>query len=82
MHEAPHACRCGARCAELEIEATLERVTEPSEIGQYRILFTPGLVIDEELVCAGRIPSKAELSQLITTRLNENRHPQAGEEGS
>ena len=65
--------------AELEIEATLEHVTEPGEIGQYRILFTPGLVINGELVCAGRVPSKAELSRLITAKLNNN--PRSETEG-
>ena len=55
--------------AEMEIEATLEHVTEPGEIGRYRILYTPGLVIDEELVCAGRVPSKAEVITLLTARL-------------
>ena len=66
--------------AELEIEATLEHVTEPGEIGQYRILFTPGLVINGELVCAGRVPSKAEVVRLITAKLNE-KPPSEGEQG-
>lgn len=43
------------------IEASFEKVTETSEIMKYPIMSTPGLVINEKLVCAGRIPSEAEI---------------------
>jgi hypothetical protein len=35
------------------------------EIMKYRIFMTPGLVIDEEVVCAGRVPTQAEMRELI-----------------
>jgi hypothetical protein len=43
------------------IQATLQQVDDPLEIAQYPILFTPGLVVNETLVCAGRVPQKAEI---------------------
>ena len=50
---------------ELGINATIEEVRDISKIVNYAVLTTPGLVINEELVCAGRVPAKAEVAQLI-----------------
>ncbi len=56
---------------ELGIDASVEEVKDINKIMEYPILTTPGLVIDEELVCAGRVPTKAEVTQLITTALTK-----------
>lgn len=45
----------------LDVEATLEHITDYDEMRKYLIMATPGLVINEELVCAGRIPSIKEV---------------------
>lgn len=44
------------------MEATLLKVRDPAEYRRYGLLFTPGLVINERLVCGGRIPSLEEVS--------------------
>ena len=48
--------------AEMGVEATFIHVTDMREIMTYRILGTPGLVIDGKVVSAARIPTKAEVS--------------------
>jgi small redox-active disulfide protein 2 len=51
--------------AEMDVNANVEKVKSLEDIRRYKILATPGLVIDDEVVSAGRIPSKSELRGLI-----------------
>lgn len=45
----------------LGFQAEFVHVTAQDEIHHYPILSTPGLVVNERLVSAGRIPSRAEI---------------------
>jgi small redox-active disulfide protein 2 len=56
---------------ELNIDAAIEHVRDIDKIMAYPILHTPGLVIDENLVCSGRVPTKAEVTTFITTSLDK-----------
>ena len=53
----------------LAIEAQIIKVTDYPEIMKYKIMSTPGLVINEKLVASGRIPSEAEITTFITSAL-------------
>ena len=53
-----------------DLEATLQHIEDPLEYQKYPILFTPGLVVNEKLVCAGRIPSKEEVINWRRAALN------------
>lgn len=61
-------------CAALEnlgIQADIEKVTAYPEIMKWKILSTPGLVINENVVCAGRIPEVAEITTWLATELEK-----------
>ncbi|MFC1908217.1 thioredoxin family protein [Chloroflexota bacterium] len=58
---------------ELGIDTSLEHVKNINEIMEYSILTTPGLVLNEELVCSGRVPTKVEVTQFITVALDKEK---------
>lgn len=55
--------------ANLGLEAEVIKVTDYAEMMQYDIMSTPGLVINEKLVSAGKIPSEAQVTTWITSAL-------------
>jgi len=56
---------------ELGMDVSLEHVKDINKIMEYPILHTPGLVLNEELVCSGRVPTKAEVTTYVTTALRK-----------
>lgn len=51
---------------DLGIEATIEKVTDYPTIVGYGVMSTPGLVVDEKLVLSGRVPTVAEVRDLLS----------------
>ena len=58
-----------AAASEMGVDATFEKVTDMKAIMEYPIMATPGLVIDGQVACAGRIPTKAEVTSWIANSL-------------
>ena len=54
---------------ELGVDAEIQEVRDLRKIMEYPILTTPGLVIDEKVVCSGRVPGKTEIATLIAAAL-------------
>ncbi len=54
---------------QLDIQAKVIKVTDPTKYVDYGLLATPGLVINEKLVSSGRVPSLAEITSYITSTL-------------
>jgi len=50
---------------ELGIDATVEEVKDIKKFIDYNVMMTPGLVINEQVVSSGKVPTKAEVTQLI-----------------
>jgi small redox-active disulfide protein 2 len=57
--------------ADLALEAEIIKVTDYSQITEY-ILSTPGLVVNEKVVCEGRIPTPAEVTTWVADALQTN----------
>ena len=55
--------------AELGLDAPVEKVTGYAEIASYGVMATPALVVDDEVVMAGRIPALSSLKQALGERM-------------
>jgi small redox-active disulfide protein 2 len=63
--------RVASACAELDLAADISHVSDYNQIAQLGVLRTPAVVIDGEIVVMGRVPSVADLKNLIGARVAE-----------
>ncbi|MDQ1249925.1 MAG: hypothetical protein QG597_4302 [Actinomycetota bacterium] len=52
--------------SELGLDATIEKVEDFPTIAGYGVMSTPGLVVDEKVVLSGRVPTVAQVRDLLT----------------
>jgi len=51
--------------AELNIDAEVEDVRDMAKIMEYKVMMTPGLVIDGKVVSSGHVPSRKDVMKMI-----------------
>lgn len=54
--------------ADLGVSAEIEKVTDYALIAGYGVMPTPGLVVDDEVVLSGRVPTVARVRELLEAR--------------
>ena len=52
--------------ADLHLTADISKVTDYGEIAGYGVMRTPALVVDEQVLLAGRVPDRATVPGLLT----------------
>lgn len=52
---------------QLQIEADIKKETDPATLLKYRVMRTPAIVIDEQVVHAGSIPTTHQVEQWLSS---------------
>jgi small redox-active disulfide protein 2 len=68
----PGCAKCGQVAANVEeaakavgVEVEIEKVSKPMDIARFGVMFTPGLAVEGEVICSGRVPSVEEIKGWI-----------------
>ena len=51
--------------AESGVSATVEKVTDIRKIAEYGVFGTPAVVVDGDVKCVGKVPSKQDVTKWI-----------------
>ncbi len=54
--------------AELQIAADVQEIKDPKEIAKLGVMFTPAVIINNQLVSQGRVPRYEEVKKWFTDR--------------
>ena len=52
--------------AESGVSATVEKVTDIRKIAEYGVFGTPAVVVDGDVKCVGKVPSKQDVTKWIS----------------
>ena len=56
-------------CAEMEIDAEIEHLTNPAEFAKLGVMFTPAVVLDGKVIESGHVPSEEKIRQVISQHI-------------
>lgn len=65
--------RTRAALGDLGVDAEITKVTDVVEIARYGVMRTPGLVVDEQVLASGRVPSPTQVRELLAAHISA--HP-------
>ena len=72
----PNCLRLESLCkeviAENNLEAEIEKVTDLKDIMGYGIMSTPGLVVNDKVISAGKVPTKSTLEHWLKEAFLQN----------
>ncbi len=54
---------------QLGIPAQVSKITDYAEIIEHGVMTTPGLIVNDQVVCSGRVPTLAEVTTWLTSAL-------------
>lgn len=54
--------------AELQLAADVQEVKDPKEIAKHGVMFTPAVIIDNQIVLQGRVPTYEEVKKWFVER--------------
>ena len=58
--------------SELDLPADLEHVSDIKEIGKYGVMGTPALLINNKVMCVGRVPPKIRIKEWLEKMTEEH----------